>query len=71
MVALEDDRPGVREKALDQLTGYGSQAPKPLIQQNTIQKIGNLLKDDKQDSNARSRSTMRQHLSVKSSRSNA
>ncbi len=51
--ALEDDRSKVKAQALDQLAGYKSQDIRPLVKQETVQKIGNLLKDEKQDSSIR------------------
>ena len=51
--ALEDDRPKVKAQALDQLAGYESQDIRPLVKQETIQKIASLLKDEKQDSDVR------------------
>jgi HEAT repeat protein len=53
--ALEDDRPGVKQLALSKLTTYDPREVRLLLKPDTAQKIGNLFRDDKQDSSVRGR----------------
>jgi HEAT repeat protein len=46
--ALEDDRPGVKQLALEKLATYDPREVRLLLKPDTVQKIGNLLRDDKQ-----------------------
>lgn len=52
--ALEDDRSGVKREALTKLATYDPREVRLLLKPDTAQKIGNLLRDDKQDSFVRS-----------------
>lgn len=52
--ALADDRPGVWEKALDQLAEYEPQAIQALAKPETVEKIADIFKDKEQDGRTRS-----------------
>jgi HEAT repeat protein len=51
--ALDDERSGVKGYALNEFSNYEAQEVAHLVKPDTLQKIGNLLKDEKQASDVR------------------